>query len=170
MNALKATCCLGLAVLLSSCGGHREVVPGIAPVRNVEYQKHWITITPVDGTSAVELVNTGLFHGIKPGTKHDEVMKLLGPPTNKRSHEHSLYYEYFFGDGRLEVGREEYSSGGEPSIAWSLTSYPNNQLYRDVLISAAAESIQLRSSNSVIQICDDSKEIRLLIVISGERV
>ena len=146
------------------------MVPGVPPIKEVEYQKHWITLTPIDGTSPTQFVDVSLFRGIKPNTTHNEALRLLGSPSNQRKKDHNTYLEYYFDRGRLEIGREEYASDGEVRVAWSLTSYPNNLLYTDVLTPAAAKSIRLRNTNSVIQICDGQKRLHFLLILSGERV
>lgn len=94
----------------------------------------------------------------------------LGNPKNLRTNDHNLYYEYYFAPARLEVGREEYSTGGGIGVAWSLVSYPNNLLYDAVLSPEAWKSISLRSSNSVIQLCESDKQLKFIIVLAGNRV
>jgi hypothetical protein len=159
-----------LAVLLAGCGNKRDRMPGIPPVKEVEYQKHWITLTPTTNTLAGALLDLSLFFGVKPGITHEKAIATLGNPKNQRTNGHNFYYEYYFASARLEIGREEYAADGGIGVAWSLISYPNNLLYDAVLTPEAVKSISLRSPNSVIQLCDSDRQLKFIIVLAGDRV
>lgn len=161
---------LSLLCLFAGCDRKREVASGQGRVREVEYQKHWITLSLQPGARPEEVVAVALFHGLAPKTTHASATKLLGKPNNVRREDDNVYHEYYYSDARVEVGREQYSTGSEIGTSWSLAAFPQNLSFRDVLAPDAISSFKLRSPKSVIQIVDDRGDLQFIIVLSGSRV
>lgn len=154
------------AFIISGCGGGREVVPGVGRIEKVEYLKHWITLVVSHHSTPLDIVSTQVFHGLRPNTTHETAVRLLGRPQNVRQERDNIYFEYFFNNSRLEIGRERDNDGA----SWSLSAYPKNMLYREALSPDAAGSFKLRSDNSAIQISDCYGKLTFLLVLRGSRI
>ncbi|MFA6896871.1 MAG: hypothetical protein WCQ96_01140 [Patescibacteria group bacterium] len=171
-NVLIAVAIISLLLLgrIFYVQSSRNEIAGEPPVKSIEFYQHWLTIKPVEGAKLSDLVDTTLFHTFLPGLNFENAKGLYGNPNNIRNDEHNQYYEYWYDDARIEVGREEYSDGSGNGIDWSLYSYPSKKSYNDILSPAITKYIDSRKKESTIQILNPDGDVQVLVHIIGKRV
>ena len=159
-----------LAARMVWVSSQRRTVPGSPPVAELEFHKHWITVRPVPGTPLADLVDLSLFGAFRPGMMFDDANASSGPPSNIRTEKHNTYYEYRIPSGRVEIGREEYSTGGGIGTEWALYAYPDDRTVDAVLIPQIAKYVDPNSSRTGIQIVFGSGRLSLFVDVRGRRV
>jgi hypothetical protein len=162
--------CLLIVVRVIYLKISRKEIIGIPPVKSVELFQNWVTIKPVEGYKIQDFVDIKLFHGFGPNINFNRAKNLFGEPKNIRNDEHGEYYEYWFDDSRIEIGREEYAEGEGTGINWSLYLYPSQKSYKDFLSPSILKYINPKNEKINLQILDNNGDVQMVINILGERV
>jgi hypothetical protein len=168
--ALAIFLLVALAARVAWVKSQRRAITGDPPIGEVEFYKHWITVTPVAGTSIAELVDMSFFGAFRPGMTFDDAVAVSGNPANIRRDEHNVYYEYEGPTSRVEIGREEYSTGGEVDENWALYAYPYDRSFDNVLIPQIAKHVTTSAPKTGIQIKNSSGRLALFVQVLGRRV
>jgi hypothetical protein len=148
-----------------------KIVEGEGSVQQIEYYKHWITFTPSNGANISDFVDMSYFYNFKPGTDFKEAVDQFGEPDNLHEDEHNQYFEYFFPNTRIEIAREESSSGSEdPNIDWALYSYPKDLGYGDYFSSSSMKYIEPYGEITSVTILNHDGDPQLLAYLKGNRI
>lgn len=147
-----------------------KYVDGTYPVAKLKFYKHWITVYPDSDTNISDFVDMDLFYGFRENMTFDDAVSNFGEPDNIRQEEHNNYYEYNFDNARVDVGREEYSTGDGIGVSWALYSYPVSKSYYEVLIPQIADYVDPSSVRTAVTILDSDGDVRVLVYILGNRV
>jgi hypothetical protein len=134
-------------------------------VAELEFYKHWITVRPIPGTPLADLVDLSLFGPFRPGMTHDDGMARFGRPSNIHTVKYDTYYEYRVSSGRVELGRETYSTGEGTDSHWALYPYPDDRTVDAVLIPQIAKHINPDSPRTGIQIVFEGRRLENLAAL-----
>lgn len=149
---------------------NRRVIDGEPPVKSIELYEHWLTVKPIKNAKLSDFVDITFFHGFSPSINFEKAKSLYGNPNNIREEIHSQYYEYYFDDVRIVVGREETSNGEQIGVDWSLYAYPSQKSYDEILSPAISKHVDSNKEKNTIQILHSSGGIQMLVHIIGNRV
>ena len=156
-------------LLQTSCTTSRTI-PGDPPVKTLEFSDHWIHVRPLPNAKLNDFVDMSLFGDFFPGITFAEAKAEFGEPNNIRQEEHNTYYEYWTNRSRIEIGREESSSGDGVEVSWALYAYPKNPSFYTVLPSPISKHIDANAAKTVVLIKNQSDETQVLVSILGRRV
>lgn len=146
-------------------------VNGEYPVEKLVLHDRWISVYPSSGASVSDIMTKNLFSDFRPGMTFDDSVLEFGKPNNiRREEKGNTYFEYWTDFGRIEVGREEYSTGDGIGVDWALYSYPKEMHYSDILISSVTKYIDPNRKETGVMIMDQKGEISIFINILGSRV
>lgn len=166
-----------ISLLVLICFGYpyinTKTIAGTFPIDKIEIYKHTITIYPSKKTDLKDLVDIGLFYDFLPNQNFEETVNVFGKPDNIRKDKGNIYYEFWKPRARIEVVREETSTGSginPVNITWSLRTLPKDEPINKILNSQITKYINFDNENTIILILNDSKEIRMLIDIVGGRI
>jgi len=146
-----------------------EIV-GEPPVKSLVFHKHWITVNPLEDTGLQDFVDMKLFYDFVANLDFDQALLLYGEPDNIREEEYNTYYEYSFNDVRIEVGREEYSTGDGIGVSWATYAYPYNKAYSEVLSPEISKHIDPMKEKTTVLVNNVEGEIKVLVNVVGTRV
>lgn len=147
-----------------------QTISGEYPIAKVKYYKHWVRITPEEGVAVDSLLDKSLFHDFPAEEDIDYVIENFGNPDNIREEDHNTYYEYSFDETRIEIAREEYSTGSDIGISWATYSFPYDKLYTDVLSNDVSKYVDPTNNKTSVVINDQYGDIVYLVMLSGNRV
>lgn len=149
---------------------NRSEIAEEPPVKNIELYKHWLTVKPEENTQISDFVDIKFFHDFSPGINFERATILHGNPNNIRKDKGNQYYEYWYDDARIEVGKEEYAQGDATSIDWALYSYPSKKTYSEILAPAISKHIDPGKEKNTVQILNSNGDVEMLVQIIGNRV
>lgn len=150
-----------------------RIIKGEYPVSKIEIYKHRVTVYPSTNTKLEDFVDMSLFYGFNPEMRFENAINLFGEPDNIREERGNIYYEYWEDEARVEVVREEYSTGDNNNpigVTWALYSYPKDFIYTELLNSKIAEHIDPTMNKTIVLIKNQTRDIDVLIEILGNRV
>lgn len=148
----------------------RSEIVGEPPVKSIELYKHWLTVKPIENAKLSDFVDITLFHGFLPGINFEKAKSLYGNPNNIRDEKYNQYYEYWYDDARIEVGREEHADDDGIGVAWSLYSYPSKNSYNGILSPAISKHINPNKVKNTVQILNSDGDVQMFVNIIGNRV
>ena len=143
------------------------------PIEKIKFYKHWVTVFPKQNTRLNDFVDMSLFYNFKPNMTFDETTKLFGKPNNIRENKGNIYYEYSKQKSRIEVAKEEYSTGDNNNpigVSWALYTYPKDDKYDHILSKRISKYVPLTSKETVVTIMKINDEPGILVFITGNRV
>ncbi|MBU3979264.1 hypothetical protein KJ980_08290 [Patescibacteria group bacterium] len=144
------------------------------PISKIETYQHWVTVYPSLNTTLSDFVDMSLFYGFKPKMTFDDALLSFGKPNNIRAQkEGNIYYEYWRDRARVEVVREETSSGDYNypiDVSWALYTYPNDITYDKVLNPKIVKYINPTLDKTVVVILNQKGDVGVLVEIIGNRV
>lgn len=148
----------------------KKEVSGEPPVKSLIFHKHWITVNPLENTKLEDFVDMRPFYSFAADLDFEKAVLLYGEPDNIRQKEHNTHYEYSFDDARVEVVREEYSTGDDIGVAWATYSFPYNKTYSEILAPEISKHIDPTKEKTTVLINNLEGEIEVLVNVVGTRV
>ena len=151
-----------------------HVINGEYPIDKIVIYHHWVTIYPKTNTVLQDFVDMSLFYGFKPKMTFSDAVNAFGEPDNIREEDRgNTYYEYWRDNARIEVGKEEYSTGNRDNpigVAWALYSYPKNASYIQVLNPRIINAINPNLPKTIVTIKNQDGSVGVLLDVRGNRV
>jgi hypothetical protein len=159
-----------LCILLQTSCTTSRTISGEPPVKTLEFSDHWIHVRPLPNAKLSDFVDMRLFGEFFPGITFAEAKAEFGQPNNIRKEQHDTYYEYWTERSRIEIGREESSSGDGVEVSWALYAYPKDPSFYNVLPSTISKHIDANAEKTVVLIKNQSDQTQVLVSILDRRV
>lgn len=137
--------------------------PWISKIKNDGIR---VRVTIPDESVLSKIVDMSVFNEFKTGNNFEKAIEIYGQPDNISDSKGITSLEYWRDNGRVEVVRQETSTG----TTWNLYSYPNNKDYIDLLIPDIAHRVDYNNEESIVVIDTENDKLLMVIVIHGVRI
>lgn len=148
-----------------------RTIAGDGRVSELKFQKHWVTARLRPGVEPADAIDLAIFAEFRPGMTFETAVAAGGPPRNIRQEGNNVYYEFWRTNTRVELGREESSSGDdEIHVSWPLYAYPTNMTYSQVVVPEIAKHVDPSQEKTGLTVTTSDDGSKVFLFVRGVRV